>query len=81
METNRIAKAKVLQDMLFYMNALEGKVALLNALDRDVTMEDHLNLNDQVTTMTHSLHRLTGAVLGAQKVVGVDAEYAALFGN
>lgn len=81
MLTNRVAKAKVLQDMLFHMNALESKVALLNALDRDVTVGDHLDLNDQVTTMTHSLHRLTAAVTGAQKVVGVDAEYAALFGN
>lgn len=81
METNRVAKAKVLQDMLFHMNALESKVALLDALDRDVTVEDCMDLMDQVSTMTHSLARLTGAVTRAQKVVGVDAELKALFGE
>lgn len=81
MESNRVAKAKVLQDMLGLMNAMECKLGLLDALDRDVTTEDCMDLHDQVATMAHSMARLTGAVNRAQGVVGVDAELKALFGE
>jgi hypothetical protein len=79
--SNRTAKAKTLTEMVNLMNALECKLALLDALDRDVTAEDCMDLHDQVTSMTHSLDRLTQAVVRANKVNGVDAEYDNLFGE
>ena len=79
--SNRTQKAKVMTEMVNLMNALECKLALLDALDRDVTAEDCMDLCDQVTSMTHSLDRLTKAVDRANKVNGVDAEYDALFGE
>ena len=57
------------------MNARECKLAVLAVLDRDVTAEDCMDLHDQVASMTHSLHRLTEAVMRANAVNGVDAEY------
>ena len=81
MMSNRTHKAKTMQDMLTLMNHLECKVTLLAALDDDVTAEDCMDLHDQLATMTHSLDRLTQAVVRANKVNGVDAEYDALFGE
>ena len=81
MPNNRALKAQTMHDMLALMNQLECKVALLDAADRDCTAEDCMDLHDQLTTRTHSLHRLTGAVTRAQSVNGVDAEYDALFGE
>jgi len=81
MANNRALKAKTMQDMLTLMNHLECKVALLAAADDDVTAEDCMDLHDQLSTMTHSLARLTGAVTRAQAVNGVDAEYEAMFGE
>jgi len=79
--SNRTAKAKTLVEMVNLMNQLECKLALLDALDRDCTVEDCMDLTDQVSTMTHSMSRLTGAVGRANKVNGVDAEYDNLFGE
>jgi len=79
--SNRTQKVKTLTEMVNLMNALECKLALLDALDRDVTAEDCMDLHDQLTTMTNSMSRLTGAVVRANKVNGVDAEYDALFGE
>ena len=79
--SNRTAKAKTLTEMVNLMNALECKLALLDALDRDVTAEDCMDLHDQLSTMTHSMARLTGAVTRAKAVNGVDAEYDNLFGE
>lgn len=79
--SNRTHKAKTLTEMVNLMNMLECKLALLDALDRDVTAEDCMDLHDQLDTMTHSLDRLTKAVGRANKVNGVDAEYDALFGE
>ena len=79
--SNRTMKARTLVDMVDLLNRMECKLALLNALDDDVTAEDCCDLHDQLTTMTHSLHRLTQAVVRANKVNGVDAEYDNLFGE
>jgi len=79
--SNRTAKAKTLVDMMDLLNRMESKLALLDALDRDVTAEDCMDLTDQVSTMTHSLDRLTQAVVRANRVNGVDAEYDNLFGE
>ena len=79
--SNRTQKVKTLTEMVNLMNALECKLALLDALDRDVTAEDCMDLHDQLTTMTNSMSRLTGAVVRSNKVNGVDAEYDALFGE
>ena len=79
--SNRTQKAQVMSDMVNLMNMVECKLAVLDALDRDVTAEDCMDLHDQLSTMTHSLARLTGAVTRAQAVNGVDAEYDALFGE
>jgi hypothetical protein len=81
MMSNRTMKAKTLVDMVDLLNRMESKLALLDALDRDVTAEDCMDLHDQVTSMTHSLDRLTQAVVRANKVNGVDAEYENLFGE
>jgi cell division FtsZ-interacting protein ZapD len=81
MMSNRTMKAKTLVDMVDLLNRMESKLALLDALDRDVTAEDCMDLHDQVSTMTHSLDRLTQAVVRANKVNGVDAEYENLFGE
>ena len=79
--SNRTMKAKTLADMMDLLNRMESKLALLDALDRDVTAEDCMDVTDQVATMTHSLHRLTEAVMRANAVNGVDAEYDNLFGE
>jgi len=81
MPNNRTMKAKTLVDMVDLLNRMESKLALLDALDRDVTVEDCADLHDQVATMTHSLDRLTQAVVRANRVNGVDAEYDNLFGE
>ena len=77
--SNRTQKAKTLVDMVDLLNRMECKLALLDALDRDCTVEDCMDLTDQVSTMTHSLHRLTQAVVRANRVNGVQAEYDNLF--
>ena len=79
--SNRTMKAKTLVDMVDLLNRMESKLALLDALDRDVTAEDCMDLTDQVSTMTRSLDRLTQAVVRANRVNGVDAEYDNLFGE
>ena len=79
--SNRTMKAKTLVDMVDLLNRFECKLALLNALDDDVTAEDCCDLHDQLTTMTHSLDRLTQAVVRANRVNGVEAEYDNLFGE
>ena len=79
--SNRTMKAKTLVDMVDLLNRMESKLALLNALDRDVTAEDCMDLTDQVSTMTRSLDRLTQAVVRANRVNGVEAEYDNLFGE
>jgi hypothetical protein len=79
--SNRTQKAATLVAMIDLLNRFESKLALLDALDRDCTVEDCMDLTDQVGTMTHSLHRLTQAVIRANRVNGVDAEFENLFGE
>ena len=79
--SNRTMKAKTLVDMVDLLNRMESKLALLDALDRDVTVEDCMDVTDQVATMTRALHSLTQAVVRANRVNGVDAEYDNLFGE
>jgi cell division FtsZ-interacting protein ZapD len=79
--SNRTHKARTLADMIDLLNRFESKLALLDALDRDITVEDNRDITDQIDTMTHSLHRLTQAVVRANRVNGVDAEYDNLFGE
>jgi len=79
--SNRTMKAKTLVDMVQLLNQMESKLALLDALDRDVTAEDCMDVTDQVATMTKAMHSLTQAVVRANRVNGVDAEYDNLFGE
>ena len=81
MMSNRTQKAATMTQMMDLLNRLECKLAVLDALDRDIDAEDCMDLTDQVATMTHSLDRLTQAVVRANKVNGVDAEYDHLFGG
>jgi len=78
---NSTMKAATLVEMVNLLNQLECKLALLDALDRDTTADGCMDLHDQVHTMTHSLDRLTQAVVRANRVNGVDAEYDNLFGE
>jgi len=78
---NSTMKAATLVDMVNLLNQFECKLALLDALDRDMTADCCMDLTDQVSTMTRSLDRLTQAVVRANKVNGVDAEYNNLFGE
>lgn len=79
--SNRTQKAKTLVAMMDLANRMESKLALLDALDRDCTVEDCADLTDQIATLTHSLHRFTEAMMRANAVNGVDAEYDNLFGE
>ena len=79
--SNRTQKAATLVAMMDLANRMESKLALLDALDRDCTVEDCMDLTDQVATLTHSLHRFTEAMMRANAVNGVDAEYNNLFGE
>ena len=79
--SNRTMKAKTLVDMVQLLNQLECKLNLLDALDRDVTAEDCMDVTDQVNSMTKALHNLTQAVVLANRVNGVDVEYDNLFGE
>ena len=78
---NTTMKAATLADMVGLLNQLECKLATLDALDRDFTQDGSFDLTDQVGTMTRSLSRLTDAVVRANRVNGVDAEYDNLFGE
>jgi len=78
---NSTMKAAVLSDMVDLLNRMECKLATLDALDRDFTSDTAMDLNDQVTSMTKHLHNLTHAVVRANRVNGVDAEYDNLFGE
>ena len=77
--SNRTMKAKTLVDMVDLLNRMGSKLALLDSLYRDCTVADCMDLYVQVSTMTHSLHRLTQAVVRANRVNGVEAEYDNLF--
>ena len=74
-------KAATLAEMLALLNRLECKLTTLDALDRDFTQDGSFDLTDQVASMTRSLSRLTDAVVRANSVNGVDAEYDNLFGE
>ena len=78
---NTTMKAATLQEMLSLLNRLECKLTTLDALDRDFTQDGSFDLTDQVASMTRSLSRLTDAVVRANSVNGVDAEYDNLFGE
>jgi len=78
---NTTMKAATLAEMLALLNRLECKLATLDALDRDFTQDGSFDLTDQVASMTRSLSRLTDAVVRANGVNGVDAEYDNLFGE
>jgi len=78
---NSTMKAATLVDMVNLLNQFECKLALLDALDRDVTADGCMDLHDQVASMTRSLSRLTDTVVRANRVNGVDAEYDNLFGE
>jgi len=78
---NTTMKAATLADMVGLLNQLECKLATLDALDRDFTQDGCMDLHDQVHSMTRSLSRLTDAVVRANRVNGVDAEYNNLFGE
>ena len=78
---NTTMKAATLAEMLSLLNRLECKLTTLDALDRDFTQDGSFDLTDQVSTMTRSLARLTDAVVRANGVNGVDAEYDNLFGE
>ena len=78
---NTTMKAATLAEMLSLLNRLECKLTTLDALDRDFTQDGSFDLTDQVSTMTRSLSRLTDAVVRANGVNGVDAEYENLFGE
>ena len=78
---NSTMKAATLVDMVNLLNQFECKLALLDALDRDMTADGCMDLHDQVASMTRSLSRLTDTVVRANRVNGVDAEYDNLFGE
>ena len=78
---NTTMKAATLADMMSLLNRLECKLTTLDALDRDFTQDGSFDLTDQVASMTRSLARLTDAVVRANGVNGVDAEYDNLFGE
>jgi len=78
---NTTMKAATLAEMLSLLNRLECKLTTLDALDRDFTQDGSFDLTDQVASMTRSLSRLTDAVVRANNVNGVDAEYDNLFGE
>jgi len=78
---NTTMKAATLAEMLALLNRLECKLTTLDALDRDFTQDGSFDLTDQVASMTRSLSRLTDAVVRANGVNGVDAEYDNLFGE
>ena len=78
--SNRTQKAETLMAMMDLVQRLQSKTRLLEALDDDVNAEDCCDLHDQLGTLTHSLARFEDAMLRANRVNGVEAEYDALFG-
>jgi hypothetical protein len=69
--SNRTMKALTLSDMMDLANRMERKLALLDALDRDITAEDCMDVTDQVATLTHSLRRFTQAMMRANAANGI----------
>ena len=69
---NQAIKANTINDIADLLNRLECKIALLDAADRDVTSNDCMDLNDQLTTMLRSMDCLTAAIKRARAVNGVE---------
>ena len=77
----RTLKAQTLVEVQDLCAALDRKLALLDAADRQQDFDGSYDLVDQVTSMEHSVKRLREAAQRANAVNGVDAEYDNLFGE
>jgi hypothetical protein len=74
-------KAQTLVEVFDLCAALDRKLALLDAADRQDNFDGAYDLLDQVTSMEHSVKRLRDAARRANTVNGVEAEYDNLFGE
>ena len=74
-------KAQTLIEIQDLCAALDRKLALLDAADRQDDFDGSYDLVDQVTSMERSVKRLREAAQRANAVNGVEAEYDNLFGE
>lgn len=74
-------KAQTLIEVQDLCAALDRKLALLDAADRQDDFDGSYDLVDQVTSMERSVKRLREAAQRANAVNGVEAEYDNLFGE
>ena len=74
-------KAQTLVEVQDLCAALDRKLALLDAADRQQDFDGSYDLVDQVTTMERCVKNLREAAQRANAVNGVDAEYDNLFGE
>ena len=74
-------KAQTLIEIQDLCAALDRKLALLDAADRQDDFDGSYDLVDQVTSMERSVKRVREAAQRANAVNGVEAEYDNLFGE
>jgi len=62
-------KLKVIRELDSLLTLCEGKVAILDALDRDTTTSDSYDMHDQITGMYNSLKKLRETSQRAELVI------------
>lgn len=62
-------KSSTLSEMAILTHQIQGKLILLDALDRDTTQPDQYDLTDQIVTLEKTLQALRDVISRAHNIV------------
>jgi len=62
-------KSSTLSEMAILTHQIQGKLILLDALDRDTTQPDNYDLTDQIVTLEKTLQALRDVISRAHNIV------------
>jgi hypothetical protein len=62
-------KSSTLSEMAILTHQIQGKLILLDALDRDTTQPDNYDLTDQIVTLEKTLKALRDVISRAHNIV------------
>ena len=62
-------KSSTLSEMAILTHQIQGKLILLDALDRDTTQPDQYDLTDQIVTLEKTLQSLRDVISRAHNIV------------
>ena len=62
-------KSSTLSEMAILTHQIQGKLILLDALDRDTTQPDKYDLTDQIVTLEKTLQALRDVISRAHNIV------------